>query len=103
MHSRIVCLKKLMKCFCICIISTKHPPKNVELEEIIHDLKGCLEFDEGGVRPIRSCGTHWISHKVNVMKRVVSKFGAYTNHLASLSEDKLVKSGDRAKLKGFYK
>ena len=47
------------------------PQKCRELEEIIHDLKGCLEFDEGGVRPIRSCGTHWISHNV-------SKFGAYS-------------------------
>jgi hypothetical protein len=36
------------------------------------------------------------------MNRVVSKFGAYTCHLASLSEDSSVKSVDSAKLKGYY-
>jgi hypothetical protein len=37
------------------------------------------------------------------MKRVLSKFGAYTSHLASLSEDKSVNSVDRAKLRGYYR
>ena len=36
------------------------------------------------------------------MKRVLSKFGAYTNHLAVLSQDSSVKSVDRAKLSGYY-
>ena len=36
------------------------------------------------------------------MKQVISKFGAYTNHLAALSEDKSVRPADRAKLKGYY-
>ena len=36
------------------------------------------------------------------MKRVVSKFGAYSNHLAALSEDNSVKSSDLAKIKGYY-
>ena len=36
------------------------------------------------------------------MKRILSKYGAYTNHLASLSESKPVKSADRSKLKGCY-
>ena len=38
------------------------PQKGTELEEIIRE---CFEFDEGGVRPIRSCGICSISHKVN--------------------------------------
>ena len=37
------------------------------------------------------------------MKRVISKFGAYTNHIATLSEDHSVKPADRAKLKGYDK
>ena len=36
------------------------------------------------------------------MSRVVSKFGAYTCHLAALSEDSSVKPIDRVKLKGHY-
>ena len=37
------------------------------------------------------------------MKRVLSKYGAYTAHLTTLSEDTSVKSVDRAKLKGYLK
>ena len=40
---------------------------------------------------------------IDVMKCFVSKFGAYTKHLASLSENKSIKNGDCGKLKGFYK
>ena len=36
------------------------------------------------------------------MTRVVSKFGAYTCHLATLSKDSSVRPADRAKLKGYY-
>ena len=36
------------------------------------------------------------------MKRVISKFGAYTNHIAALSEDRSVKSVDRSKLGGYH-
>lgn len=41
----------------------------------------------------------WVSHKVEAMKHVLSKFGAYTRHLATLSEDKTIRDG--SKLKGF--
>lgn len=83
-------------------IYEKSPKKCRELEEIVSDLQGCLEFDDAGVRPVRSSGSRWVSHKLNAMKHVLSKFGAYTNHLAALSEDGSVKAGDRAKLRGFY-
>ena len=36
------------------------------------------------------------------MKRILSKFGAYTQHLSNLSEDSSVKSTDRAKLRRYY-
>ena len=51
------------------------------------------------MRPVRASGTRWVSHKVEAMKRVLSKFGAYTSHLVALSEDTNVR--DRTKLKGF--
>ena len=35
------------------------------------------------------------------MKRVISKFGAYSSHSVALSEDASVKSVDRAKLRGY--
>ena len=59
-------------------------------------------FDDAGVKPIRACGTRWICHKLSAMKRVISKYGAFIGHLSSLSEDRSIRSADRAKLKGFY-
>lgn len=73
-----------------------------ELEDLITDLRECLSFDDAGVKPVRSSGSRWVSHKLNAMKQVISKFGAYTSHIATLSEDTSVKSTDRAKLKGYY-
>ena len=37
------------------------------------------------------------------MKRVLSKFGAYTNHLTALSMDSSVKAVDCAKLQGYLR
>ena len=81
----------------------KSPKKCIELESVCADLKECLEFDEDGIRPVRASGTRWVSHKVKAMKRVLAKYGAYTAHLSSLSEDTSVKAADRAKLQGYLK
>ena len=64
----------------------------------MYDLKKCFSFDDNGLKPVRASGSRWIAHKVNAMTRVVSKFGAYTCHLAALSEDSSVRPPDRAKL-----
>ena len=81
----------------------KSPKKCIELESVCADLKECLEFYEDGIRPVRASGTRRVSHKVKAMKRVLAKYGAYTAHLSSLSEDTSVKAADRAKLKGYLK
>ena len=88
---------------CLYYLYEKSPKKCIELKSLCADLKECLEFDEDGIRPVRACGTRWVSHKVKAMKRVLSRYGAYTAHLTSLSEDKSVKAADRAKLKGYLK
>ena len=82
----------------------KSPKKFRELEDIVTDLKECLSFDDAEIKPVRASGSRWVAHKLNAMKQIVSKFGAYTNHIhvAALSEDRSVKSADRAKLKGYY-
>ena len=80
----------------------KSPQKCRELEDIISDLKECLCFDDAGVKPVSASGSKWVAHKLNAMKRVLSKFGAYTGHLATLSEDSSVKAANRAKLSGYY-
>ena len=36
------------------------------------------------------------------IKTSISKYGAYTHHLAALSEDSSVKSIDRSKLRGYH-
>ena len=80
----------------------KSSKKFREIQDIISDLQQCLSFDDNGVKPIRASGTRWVSHKINAMKRVLSKFGAYTGHIASLTEDTYIKATDRAKLKGYF-
>jgi hypothetical protein len=37
------------------------------------------------------------------MRRVLSKYEAYTNHLATLSEDLSVKATDRSKIRAYYR
>ena len=65
--------------------------------DIINDLKEFLSFDNNGIEPIRANGTRWVTHKPCAMKVVISKYGAYTHHLATLSVDPSVKGSDRAK------
>ena len=85
-------------------IYEKSPKKCHELEGVICELKQCVEFGpDHGTRPVRASGSRWVSHKLSAMKRIVSKFGAYTSHLTLLSEDPNTKSADRAKLQGYLK
>ena len=84
-------------------IYERSPKKCRQLEEIITHLKGCLSIDEGGVKLVRASGSRWIRHKWRAMKRILSKFGGYTNHLATLSEDVTTKLANRSNLKGYYK
>ena len=79
----------------------KAPKKYRELAEIVSDLKECISIDEGRIKPIRASGSRWVSHKLNAMRRILSKYGAYTGHLLSLSEDRSVRSTDRAKFRGY--
>ena len=63
----------------------KSPKKCQELTEINTNLQNCLTFDDGGRKPVKASGTCWIAHKLSAMKHIISKYGAYTNHLAALS------------------
>ena len=78
-----------------------------ELEIIVTELRACLEEVEmpntGGIRPIRACGTRFISHKVDALERMVDMFGVYISHLITLSQDSSLRSVDRDKLKGYVK
>ena len=84
------------------LLYSSSPKKCRELEEVVVDLKECLSVEDGGTRPVRASGSRWISHKWNAMRRVLSKYGAYTTHIARLSQDPSVKAVDQAKLKGYY-
>ena len=76
----------------------KSPKKCNELKEVVENLKLCLEESEmpnkRGIRPIRACGTRFIS-------RLIERYGAYLSHLTSLTEDSTVKAIDRQKIKGY--
>ena len=60
-----------------------------------------MVFDHTGIRPIHASGSRWVSHKLNAMKRALSKYGAYSSHLIALILDASVKDVDRAKLHGY--
>ena len=84
---------------------TKSPKKCRELDEVITEMQACFEESEfsvlGGNRPIRACGTRFIAHKVAAIYRFIECYGAYLNHLTSLSQDPRTKAIDKAKLKGY--
>ena len=86
-------------------IYEKSPKKCRELEDIADELKACLEPTEmslkGGIRPLRSCGTRFVAHKVAALERVVERFGAYLAHLIGMTEDTSMKAADRQKMKGY--
>ena len=72
----------------------KSPKKCRELEDLVSELGEFISFTGKGLRPIHASGSRWISHKLNGLRRILSKYGAYTMHLVALSEDRSVRSTD---------
>ncbi|CAB4003716.1 zinc finger 862-like [Paramuricea clavata] len=82
----------------------KKAPKKVRQLKELHDLyKETMEFDEGGIKPKKSSGSRWISHKLAAMKMCLDKWGLYIQHLETMTEDETITSKDKAKLKGYLK
>ena len=83
----------------------KSPKKCRELQDVVEELKACLEPAElpsnGGNRPLRACGTRFVAHKVAALGRVIDRFGAYLAHLVALTDDRSVPPSSRQKLKGY--
>ena len=77
---------------------SKSPKK---LNDIISDLGKVFEMPKGGDAPIRSQGSHWISHKRQALQRVIDHYDAYICHLTALSVDSSVNNADKAKLKRY--
>ena len=73
----------------------------------MQSLRFCFTESESGLhtvkgnRPLRACGTRFISHKVAAINRLLDKYGAYLAHLFTLMEDSSVKQVDKQKLKGY--
>ena len=88
---------------CLYYLYAKSPKKTRELADIVEDLKEVWEFSGGGDPPVRSEGSRWITHKRKALQRLVDRYGAFLNHLATLAEDRSIKSTDRARLKGYLK
>ena len=81
----------------------KSPKKSRELEDITTDLKQVFDLSKGGNRPIRSCGTRWVTHKRKALQRLVDRYGVYIAHLSTLVEDTSLKASDRARLMGYLR
>ena len=56
---------------------------------------------QGGIRPLRACGTRFVPHKVAALERVIDRFGTYLSHMIAMTEDTSVKSADKQKVKGY--
>ena len=79
----------------------KSPKKTHELVSLVEDLKNVFNLPKAGNVPIRSEGSRWITHKRRALQRVIDRYGAYINHLTTLSQDSTIKTEDRARLKGY--
>jgi hypothetical protein len=64
------------------------PRKCRELSDLVDDLKEVFKFAESGNLPVRAHGSRWITYKWRALQRVVDRYGAYLNHLATLIEDR---------------
>ena len=77
------------------------PKKRHDLVDVVLELKHCLEPieipREGGNRPLRPCGTRFITHKVLVLSWLIDCFGSYTSYLSSCTEDSTVRAVDKQK------
>lgn len=62
-----------------------------------------MEFEEGGVKPKKSSGSRWISHKLAAMKMCLDKWGVYIQYLDTMTEDETITSKDKAKMKGYLR
>ena len=85
----------------------KSAKKCHDLDEVVASLKECFAPTElpqqGGNRPLRACGTRFVSHKVAAIGCVLDRFGAYIGHLTELIEDSSTKAADKQKLRGYVK
>ena len=85
----------------IYLLYEKSPKKLSQLSDLHLELKDLYEFEQGGVKPLRSRGTRWIAHKTNAMRLLIDKFGLYMQHLEEMAADKSYKIDQSAKLKGY--
>ena len=81
-----------------------HAILSTKINEVLSSLKLCLEptelLQQGGNRPLRACGTRFISNKVVAIGCVLERYGAYIAHLTVLIEDSSTKAADKQKLRG---
>ena len=77
---------------------SKSPKKSCELADIVKEF---WEFSGHENLPVRSQGSCWIDHKRKALQCLVERYGAYLNHVTTLAEDRMLKSTDRAHLKGY--
>ena len=86
---------------CLYYLYEKSSKKFSDLACIV-DLKQVFDLTQGGSRPIRSCGTRWITHKRKALQRVLDRYGAYIAHLSTLVEDRSIKPSDCSRLKRYF-
>ena len=86
-------------------IDDKSPKKLSELTELFQHMKDMQvdDFELGTVKPIRACGTRWISHKLAAMCVAFDKYGLFISHIKEMSQDKSCASSARAKMTGYLR
>ena len=80
----------------------KNSSKKVqELKNLYPILKEQFETYGNNIRPVKSTGTRWIDHRIQVMEKLVNKFGLYTQHIQNIIAD-TTKQPDCAELQGKF-
>ena len=64
--------------------------KSPEISELVDDLKEVYNLPNGGNLPLRARGSRLVTFKRKDLQRVVNKYGAYLNYLASLIDTRII-------------
>ena len=81
----------------------KSPQKTHQLTSIVEDLKEIFHCpNTGDFMPVHNQGTRWINHKRRALQRIVDRFGVYSTHLYSMTNDSALEAADHIKLTSFH-
>ena len=62
-----------------------------EIQELFQSMKDDFDFEDSGLRPAKSYGTRWISHRLNALHKFYDKFKVFVLRLEKLIREATTK------------